>query len=152
MILSLLLAAAAAAQPAPAATAPAAPPTQAEQMAQFEQSLRQRGFSDAGVRAILAGAPQGAAQGHTLQTQGEAAVAELRAAAAANPVDVARVSADLRRLDDISAQLARVGTDATIRNLQVLSEPDRRLLLETMGLRGNPQAAPGAPPAPAPGR
>jgi hypothetical protein len=145
-MISLLLAAAAL-QAAPAAAPPGPPPTPAQQLAQLEQSLRQRGFSDAGVKLIVGAAPQGAAQGQALQTQGEATVNELRAAAAANPVDVARVTALLRRLDDISGQLARLATDATVRNLQGLSEPDRRLLLETMGLRGNPQAPP-APPGP----
>jgi hypothetical protein len=145
----LIAAAVAAAQPAPAAPpAAGAPPTEAQQIAQFEQSLRQRGFSEAGIRTIVSAAPQGASQAQALQGQGEAAVNELRAAAAANPVDVARIATLLRRLDDISAQVARIGTDAAIRNLQSLSEPDRRLLLETMGLRGNPQA----PAAPAPGR
>jgi hypothetical protein len=144
MISLLLAAAVAAAQPAPAAP----PPSAAEQLAQFEQSLRQRGFSEAGVKTIVAAAPQGAAQGQALQAQGEAAMTELHTVASANPVDVPRVTALLRRLDDISAQLARLATDATVHNLQALSEPDRRLLLETMGVRGNPQA----PPAPAPGR
>jgi hypothetical protein len=152
MILPFLLAAAAAAQPAPAPAPPAAPPSAADQMAQFTQSLKQRGFSDAAVRTILAGAPQGAAQGQALQAQGEATLRELRTVAAANPVDVTRITALLRRLDDISAQLARISTDATIRNLQALAEPDRRLLIETMGLRGNPQAPAGAPPPAGPGR
>jgi hypothetical protein len=146
-MISLLLAAALL-QAAPAAPPAGPPPTQAQQIAQLEQTLRQRGFSDAGIRLIIGGAPQGAAQGQALQAQGEAAMNELRTAAAATPVDVARVTALLRRLDDISAQLARLATDATVHNLQALSEPDRRLLLETMGVRGNPQA----PPAPAPGR
>jgi hypothetical protein len=154
MIALILAAAAAAAQPG--AQPPAAPQqTQAQQIAAFEQSLRQRGFSEAGIRSIVAAAPQGAAQAQTLQSQAEAGVAELRAAAVTNPIDVARVSAALRALDDISARLSRMGTDATIRNLQTLSEPDRRLLLETMGLRGNPQAPAGqpvAPPPPGPGR
>lgn len=152
MILPLLLAAAAAAQPAPAGAPPAAPASAADQMAQFTQSLKQRGFSDAGIRTIVGGAPQGAAQGQALQAQGEATLAELRTAAAANPIDVGRVTALLRRLDDIGAQLARIATDATVRNLQALAEPDRRVLLETMGLRGNPQAPAGAPPSPGPGR
>jgi hypothetical protein len=143
MISLLLAAAAAAAQPAPApAGTPGPPPSPAEQVAQFEQSLRQRGFSEAGVKTIVGAAPQGAAQGQALQAQGEAAMNELHTIASANPVDVPRVTALLRRLDDISAQLARLATDATVRNLQALSEPDRRLLLETMGLRGNPQAPP----------
>jgi DNA-binding transcriptional MerR regulator len=146
MIALFIAAAAAAGQPG-AAPPPAAPPSQADQIAAFQQSLKQRGFSDAGIRTIVAAAPQGAAQAQTLQGQAEAAVAELRTAAAASPIDVARVSALLRRLDDISAQLSRLGTDATVRNLTNLSEPDRRLLLETMGLRGNPQA-PSAAPAP----
>jgi DNA-binding transcriptional MerR regulator len=145
-MISLLLAAAAAAmQPGPGAAPPGPPPTPAQQIAQLEQSLRQRGFSEAGIRTIISAAPQGAAQGQALQAQGEAALNELRTAAAGDPVDQARVTALLRRLDDISAQLARLATDATVRNLQALSEPDRRLLLETMGLRGNPQAAPAAP-------
>jgi hypothetical protein len=151
MILPLLLAAAAAAQPAPGAP-PAAAPSAADQMAQFTQSLKQRGFSDAAVRTIVAGAPQGAVQGQALQSQGEATLTELRTVAAVNPVDVTRITALLRRLDDISAQLARISTDATVRNLQALAEPDRRLLLETMGLRGNPQAPAGAPPPQGPGR
>jgi hypothetical protein len=146
-MISLLLAAALQAAPA-AAPPPGPPPTQAQQLAQFEQQLRQRGFSEAGVKLIVGGAPQGAAQGQALQNQGEATMNEMRAAAAANPVDVARITALLRRLDEIGAQIARLSTDATVRNLQGLSEPDRRLLLETMGLRGNPQAA----PAPGPGR
>jgi hypothetical protein len=146
-MISLLLAAALV-QVAPAAAPAGPPPTQAQQIAQLEQTLRQRGFSDAGIRLIVGGAPQGAAQGQALQTQGEATVSQLRTAAAATPVDVARLSALLRRLDDIGAQLARLSTDATIRNLQGLSEADRRLLLETMGLRGTPQA----PPAAGPGR
>ena len=148
MMSLVLAAAAAAAQPAPAAVPPAGPPpTEAQQIAAFEQSLRQRGFSEAGIRAIVAAAPQGASQAQALQAQADASVAELRAAAAANPIDVARVASLLRRLDDLSGQLARMGTDATIRNLQVLSEPDRRLLLETMGLRGDLQPTPpGAPP------
>jgi hypothetical protein len=153
MIAFILAAAAAAAQPA-AAPPPGPAPTEAQQIAAFEQQLRQRGFSEAGIRAIVSAAPQGAAQAQALQAQAEASVGELRAAASANPVDVARVTAILRRLDDLSAQLARISTDATIRNVQTLSEPDRRLLLETMGLRGNPQA-PGAtapPPPPGPGR
>ncbi|MBV9932514.1 MAG: hypothetical protein JO013_16435 [Alphaproteobacteria bacterium] len=145
-MISLFLAAAAM-QAAPVAAAPGPPPSPAEQLAQFEQSLRQRGFSEAGVKLIVSGAPQGATQGQALQAQGQAAVDELRAAASATPVDVARVAALLRRIDDISAQIARLATDATVRNLQGLSEPDRRLLLETMGLRGNPQAPP-APPGP----
>ena len=144
----ILAAAAAAAQPAPAASPPAQPMTEAQQLAQFEQSLRQRGFSEAGIKLIVAGAPQGASQAQALQAQGDAAMNDLRAAASANPVDVARVTAAMRRLDDIASQIARLSTDATLRNLQGLGEPDRRLLLETMGLRGNPQA----PPAPAPGR
>jgi hypothetical protein len=148
-MISLLLAAAL--QAAPAAGPPAGPPpTQAQQLAQFEQQLRQRGFSEAGVKLIVAGAPQGAAQGQALQSQGEATMNEMRAAAAANPVDVARITSLLRRLDDIGAQIARLSTDATVRNLQGLPEADRRLLLETMGLRGNPQAP--AVPAPGPGR
>jgi hypothetical protein len=144
-MISLLLAAALL-QAAPAAAPAGPPPTQAQQIAQLEQTLRQRGFSEGGIRLIVGGAPQGAAQGQALQTQGEATVAELRTAAAATPVDVARVETLLRRLDDISAQLGRLSTDATVRNLQGLSEPDRRLLLETMGLRGKPQAAPAAGP------
>jgi hypothetical protein len=146
MISLVLAAAAAAAQPMTAPTAPGPPPTQEQQIAAFEQQLRQRGFSEAGIRIIVAAAPQGAAQAQALQSQAEAGIAELRAAAAANPVDVGRISATLRRLDDISAQLARLGTDATIRNLQTLSEPDRRILLESMGLRGNPQAPPPVAP------
>lgn len=142
------LVAAALLQAAPAAPPPGPPLTQAQQIAQLEQTLRQRGFSEAGIKLIVGGAPQGAAQGQALQTQGEATVNELRTAAAATPVDVVRLSALLRRLDDIGAQLARISTDATIRNLQGLSEADRRLLLETMGLRGTPQA----PPPPGPGR
>jgi hypothetical protein len=146
-MISLLLAAAAAVQPSPAAP-PAAAPSQAEQVAAFQAQLRQRGFSEAGVRAIVGAAPQGAAAAEALQAQIEASVTELRTAAAATPVDVARVSALLRRLDDLSGQMSRLGTDATVRNLQLLSEPDRRVLLESMGLRGNPQApaAPAQPP------
>jgi hypothetical protein len=143
----VLAAAAAAAQP-PAAAPPAAPQTPAQQIAALEQSLRQRGFSEAGIRIIVAAAPQGVAQAQALRSQGQAAVAELRTAAATNPVDVARLTALLRRLDDLNAQLARLGTDAIIRNLQTLSEPDRARLIETMGLRGNPQAVPGAPATP----
>jgi hypothetical protein len=144
-MISLLLAAALL-QAAPVAPPPGPPLTQAQQIAQLEQNLRQRGFSEAGIKLIVGGAPQGAAQGEALQAQGEATVNELRAAAATNPVDVAKVSALMRRLDDIGAQIARLSTDATVRNLQGLSESDRRLLLETMGLRGNPQVTP--PPAP----
>jgi hypothetical protein len=150
MISLLLAAAVAAAQPAPAG-APAAQPSAADQIAQLSQSLKQRGFSDAAIRTIVGGAPQGAAQGQAIQSQGEATLTELRTVAAVNPVDVTRITALLRRLDDISAQLARLSTDATVRNLQTLAEPDRRLLLETMGLRGNPQAPAGVPPQ-GPGR
>jgi hypothetical protein len=145
MILSLLLAAAAAVQPAPAA--PAAAAGGQGDVAAFEAQLRQRGFSEAGIRAIIGAAPQGAAAAETLQAQIQASVGELRTAAGANPVDVARVSALLRRLDDLAGQMSRLGTEATIRNLQTLSEADRRLLLETMGLRGNPPQAPAAAPA-----
>ncbi|HMC92154.1 MAG TPA: hypothetical protein VKI45_06780 [Allosphingosinicella sp.] len=148
-MISLLLAAALL-QAAPSAPPPGPPLTQAQQIAQLEQTLRQRGFSEAGIKLISGGAPQGAAQGAALQAQGEATVNDLRAAANANPVDVAKVTGLLRRLDDIGAQIGRLSTDATVRNLQSLSEPDRRLLLETMGLRGNPQAP--ATPAPGPGR
>jgi len=145
MILPLLLAAAAAVQPAPSAPPPGAA-GQGNDIAAFEAQLRQRGFSEAGVRAIVGAAPQGAAAAEALQAQIQASVAELRTAAGANPVDVNRVATLLRRLDDLAGQMSRLGTEATIRNLQTLSEPDRRLLLETMGLRGNPQAPPGAPP------
>lgn len=145
MITTLILAAAVAVQAAPPAPATAGG-SPADDIAAFQRSLKERGFSDAGVRAIAASAPQGAAAAEALQNQIQASVTELRTAAAASPIDVARVSALLRRLDDLGGQMSRLGTDATIRNLQALSEPDRRLLLETMGLRGNPQAPAGAPP------
>src|SRR5438874_13704825 len=104
MISLLLAAAVAAAQPAPAG-APVPQPSAADQIAQLTQSLKQRGFSDAAIRTIVGGAPQGAAQGQAIQSQGEATLTELRTAAAVNPVDVTRITALLRRLDDISAQL-----------------------------------------------